>query len=277
MKPVAGLFFASAAMAGNLSLVVAGLKVTPERWDKERNLAKLDHYAREAAAQGAQLVITPEGFLEGYVGNQKANPELTREKYFATGESMDGLLLNRVRSLARELKIYLSLGFAERRGAAMFNSMAVFSPDGEVALHYSKEHNDDDEPFNTLGTELNVAATPLGKWGALICYDRQLPETARILSIKGAQLIIVPAWGGYGDMNEAMMRTRAFENSVWIAFVHPKSCLMIDPKGDVVARDHSSGDEIVKARIEFDGRIGRGAIRSRRPEIYRDILQRSMH
>lgn len=273
MKLLWGLFLASAALAGNLSLNIAGLKLTPGRWDKEGNLAKLERYAREAAAGGAQLVVTPEGFLEGYVGNRKANPDLTREKYFAVGEGMDGLLLNRVRSLARALKIYLSLGFAERRGGQMFNSMVVFSPGGEVALHYSKEHNDDDEPFNTLGTELNVAATPLGKWGALICYDRQLPETARILSIKGAQLILVPAWGGYGDMNEAMMRTRAFENSVWIAFVHPKSCLIIDPKGTVVARDRSSGDEIVKARIEFDGRIGAGAIRSRRPEMYPEILK----
>lgn len=277
MKLLCGIFLAGAVLAGeNISLNVAGLKLTPKRWDKDHNFSKLDRYARQAAAQGAQLVIAPEGFLEGYVGNQKANPDLTREKYFAVGERLDDLLLNRVRSLARELKVYLSLGFAERRGDQMYNSMVVFSPEGEVTLHYSKEHNDDDEPFNTLGAELKVAATPLGKWGALICYDRQLPETARILSIKGAQLIIVPAWGSHGDMNEAMMRTRAFENSVWIAFVHPKNCLIIDPKGNIVARDQSSGDEIVQARIEFDGRIGRGAIRSRRPQIYRDILMQPL-
>jgi len=272
MKLGIGLLLASAAFGSDISLTVAGLQMMPERWNKASNLAKFERFARDAAAQGAQLAIAPEGFLEGYVGNAKANPGLTREKYFAIGENIDGPALTRVRSLARELKMYLGLGFAEKRDGRMYNSMAVFSPQGEVALHYSKAHNDDDEPFNTLGAGFDVAATPLGKWGALICYDRQLPETARILSVKGAQLILVPAWGAHGDMNDAMMRTRAFENSVWVLFVHPERCLIIDPRGKIVAQNYGAGDQIVKARIELDGKIGKGAIRSRRPDVYREIL-----
>jgi predicted amidohydrolase len=231
MRLVIGLILAGAAFAGNVSLTVAGLRMLPERWNKEANLIKFERFARAAAAQGVQLAIAPEGFLEGYVANIKSNPGLTREKYFAIGENIDGPALTRVRSLARELKMYLGLGFAERIGDHMYNSVAVFSPDGDVALHYSKAHNDDDEPFNTLGDKFDVASTPLGKWGALICYDRQLPETARILSIKGAQLILAPAWGAHGEMNDAMMRTRAFENSVWVLFVHPDRCLIINRRG----------------------------------------------
>jgi len=167
----------------------------------------------------------------------------------------------------------LGTGFAERRGDRMFNSFALFSPAGELELHYSKAHNDDDEPFNTTGTEFPVASTTLGRWGALICYDRQLPETARLLAIKGAQLILTPAWGGYGDINTAMMRTRAFENSVYVAFVHPKRCLIIDPRGNIVAQDSGDADQIVTARIVLDERIGKGAIRSRKPELYRDLTR----
>jgi predicted amidohydrolase len=81
----------------------------------------------------------------------------------------------------------------------MFNSAVIFSPEGELALHYSKSHNAHDEPFNTKGTEFPVANTALGRLGTLICYDRQLPETSRILAIKGAQLILVPSWGPRGD------------------------------------------------------------------------------
>jgi N-carbamoylputrescine amidase len=92
--------------------------------------------------------------------------------------------MGRVRDLARDLKIYLGTGFAERRSEQMFNSFAVFSPEGKLVLHYSKSHNAADEPFNTTGTEFPVAVTPRGRWGALICYDRQLPETARILAIR---------------------------------------------------------------------------------------------
>jgi len=266
------LLTVACAWAGDVTLTIAGLRVTPERWDKQANLTKLEHYTREAAAKGAELVLTPEGFLEGYVGND-VNTDLTREKYFAIGETIDGPSINRVRELARELKIHFGLGFAERQGTRMFNSFVVFAPTGEIALHYSKAHNANDEPYNTTGRSFPVAATPLGHLGALICYDRQFPETARILAIKGAQLILVPAWGAHGDMNDAMMRTRAFENSVWVAFVHPKRCLIIDPGGKIVARDSGDADEVVTARIRLDSRVGKGAIRSRKPDLYGEILK----
>jgi predicted amidohydrolase len=261
------------ACAGDVSLTVAGLRIMPERWNKVSNLSKFERYAREAAARGADLALAPEGFLEGYVGNAKANPGVTREKYFAVGETIDGPSLDSVRKLARELHIYLGIGFAERQGDRMFNSFAVFAPTGELALHYSKAHNDDDEPFNNTGRAFPVVATPFGRWGALICYDRQLPETARILAIKGAQLILVPAWGAYGDMNDAIMRTRAFENSVWVAFVHPQRCLIIDPHGVIVAQDKGAEDQVVTARIRVDQGIGAGAIRSRKPDLYRELLK----
>ena len=272
MKLVLGFLPATVVMAGELTLHIAGLSLTPERWDKAANFAKLDRYARQAAAQGAQLVVTPEGFLEGYVGNDKANKDLTREKYFAIGEKIDGPLMTRARNLARELKIYLLVGFAERRGERMYNSAVIFSPEGGIALHFSKAHTADDEPYNTTGTEFPVKETPLGRWGALICYDRQLPETSRILAIKGAQLILVPAWGNYGEMNDVMMRTRAYENGVYVAFVHPKRALIISPGGKILAQNEGERDQIVSARIDLSEGTGRSAIRSRKPEIYRELL-----
>ncbi len=272
MKLLTVLLLAGTAMAGDVSFTIAGLRVTPERWNKQANLAKIERYAREAAARGANVVVTPEGFLEGYVANSGANKDLTREKYFAIGETIDGPMLGRVRALALELKIYLLVGFAERRDEQMFNSLVIFSPDGRVVLHYSKSHNADDEPYNTTGVEFPVESTPLGRWGALICYDRQLPETSRILAVKGAQLILVPAWGMHGEMNDVMMRTRAFENGVWVAFVHPKRCLIINPSGKIIAQDTGEGDQVVTARITLDQRAGRSAIRSRKPELYGEIL-----
>ena len=273
MKLACILLSVASAWAGDVTLTIAGLRIMPTPWDKAANLAKLDRYAREAAAKGADLAFTPEGFLEGYVGNSKANRGVTREQYFAIGEPIDGPSLKHLRELARELKVYLGIGFAERRDDLMFNSFAVFAPSGELALHYSKAHNDDDEPYNTTGRTFSVVPTPLGRWGALICYDRQLPETARILAIKGAQLILVPAWGNYNDMNDAMMRTRAFENSVWVAFVHPKRVLIIDPRGNIVMQDNGDADQVVTTRIRLDEHIGKGAIRSRKPNLYGDLLK----
>ena len=273
MKVALGLLMTTTAFSEDLSLTVAGLSLTPEQWNKQANLAKLEKYVREAASMGAQLVIAPEGFLEGYVGNQGRSPGLTREKYLAVGEEIDGPTLNRIRDLARELKIYLQVCFAERRGDKMYNSTVIFSDKGEIALHYSKTHTADDEPFNTKGTEFPVALTPWGAWGTLICFDRQLPETARILALKGARLILVPSWGGYSEMNDTMMRVRAYENGVWLAFVHPKRSLIIDPRGTIVAQSKGEEDQIVTATIN-PGTGPRFLLDQRRPELYRDVLKK---
>ncbi|MCC7499771.1 MAG: carbon-nitrogen hydrolase family protein [Bryobacterales bacterium] len=264
--PLVLLAFASAAQTPEFAL--AGLRVVPDRWDKEANFRKLDHYAREAAARGARLVITPEGFLDGYVGNDQG---LDKEKYFAVAEPIGGRMLVRVQHLARELKIYLAIGFSELRGRQVFNTVAIFGPDGQLVSRYSKTHTGS-EQWNTPGSEFPVVSTTLGRWGTLICLDRQLPEPARILAIEGAQLILIPSYGGYGEMNDAMMRTRACENGVYVAFVHPKRCLIVDPKGTVVAKDEGGGDQVVLAKIRLDERIGRGPIRARRPAIYGEIL-----
>jgi len=264
-------FLLSTALTGAPSLVIGALRVMPVRWDKEANFRKLDKYARLAAAGGAQLVVTPEGFLDGYIGN---DPDLDPKKYLASGEPIDGPMMRRVGELSRELQVYLLIGFSERRGERMYNTAALFSPKGDLIHRYAKTHVGS-ERYNAQGMEYPVVDTPLGRWGTLICLDRQFPEPARILAIKGAQLIINPSYGSHGEMNEVMMRTRAYENSVYIAFVHPQRTLIIDPKGTIIAQDDSAGgDQVVIASIAFDDRVGRGVIQGRRPEIYGEILKK---
>ena len=266
-------FLAAAAVAGdgNGSFTLAGLSLTPEPWNKDANVAKLERYARQAAALGAQVIVTPEGFLEGYVGNKGRSRDLTRDKYLTVGEELEGPFMTRVRSLAKELGVHLLVGFAERRDEKMYNSAVIFSPEGSLVSHYSKSHTADDEPFNTKGTEFPVVSTPWGRWGTLICYDRQMPETARILALKGAQLILVPSWGGYGELNDIMMRVRAYENGVWLAFVHPKRSLIVDPTGRIVAQSEGEQDQIVTAQIN-PAKARSMLLNRRRPEIYGEIL-----
>jgi len=269
----AAVLGAALSFASDATFVLAGLSLTPTPWEKEANFRLLEKYAREAAARGAQVIATPEGFLEGYVGNQHRTPGLNREKYFTAGERLGGPMLARVASLARELKVYLLLGFAELRAGRMYNSAVIFSPRGEVASRYSKVHTAADEPFNTKGAEFPVADTPLGRWGTLICFDRQLPETARILALRGAQLILAPSWGGYGEMNDQMMRVRAYENGVWLAFVHPKRTLIIDPRGAIVAQNSGEGDQIVMATVSLRDGKPIQLMRERRPELYGEIAR----
>ncbi|HEX2476629.1 MAG TPA: carbon-nitrogen hydrolase family protein [Lacipirellulaceae bacterium] len=255
------------------SFVVAAMRVEPKKWDKEHNFVILKRYATEAARNGAALVVTCEGFLDGYTGNPKLTPETSRERYVEMGEPLDGPMLKRVGDLARELKIYLSVGFPERDGDDMHNTVAVFSPSGEVVLHYSKTHCLD-EPFNTPGNRFPVAATQLGTLGALICYDRRFPEVPRILALKGAKILLIPAYGEDGERNEALLRTRAWENSVWVVYVRQNQALVINPSGKIIARDKGEGDELVFARIDLGGEKGTGEIYERRsPALYREILE----
>lgn len=263
-----------AAWAADGGYVVAALSLTPAAWEKEANLAKFERYAREAAGRGAQVIVAPEGYLEGYVGNQHRTPGLTQERYAAeAAEPLDGPMLNRVRALAKELRVYLMLGFAEKREGKVFNTAVMFSPAGAVASHYSKSHTMNDEPFNTKGSSFPVTKTEFGQWGTLICFDRQVPETARLLALQGADTIFVPAWGGYGEMNDLMMRVRAYENGVNLAFVHPNRALLIDSAGKVIAESKGEGDQIVMGRMEVNAKRKHSMLKYRRPGLYEGLVK----
>lgn len=263
------------------SFVFAGLKLLPETWDKAANFAKLEQYCRRAAAAGADFIATPEGYLDGYSANPaivrtRTGQELTRQRYLEAGEPIDGPWMKKVAALARELRKYILIGFAERRGEKMYNTLVVYGPDGRAIATYSKSHcGGAGEPFNESGSDFPVFTTPIGRLGLLVCFDRQLPETSRILAIKGAQIILVPAFGlDTTEINEdIMMRTRAYENSVYVAHIHPVNTFVVDPRGTITAQSRGNEETIVFARITLDGRIGSGqAFRARRPEIYREIL-----
>ena len=73
----------------------------------------------------------------------------------------------------------------------------------------------------------------------MICADRRWPETVRALALQGARMIFNPTYGNYGEMNNCLMRTRSFENSVLIAFTHPSQSLITAPRGRIV-EDHMS-------------------------------------
>jgi predicted amidohydrolase len=271
--PIVASASAAAETSAEPKFVVALMAIQPKVWDKAHNFALLERYAKEAVAQGASLVVTCEGFLDGYTSNPKFVPDVTRERYFAYGEPLDGPWLRRVAELARNLKIYLSIGFSERRGENMYNSVVVFSPAGEMVLHYSKTHCID-EPFNTQGNEFPVAKTDVGTLGALICYDRRFPEVSRILALKGAQILILPSYGEETERNEALLRTRAWENGAWIVYVRQNQALVINPSGKIVARDRGQGDELLLAEIDLGGEKGTGEIYNRRsPEIYHELME----
>jgi len=247
---------------------VAGLALQSQPWDKKANWRKAERMVRRAARAGARLVCSPEGFLEGYIVQQ---PGLTRGRYRAVGESIRrGTHIRAMRRTCAQLGVYLVAGFAERDGPHMRNSAVLIGPRGEIVGVFRKAHDMGREPLNTMGDDFPVFETELGRVGIMICFDRQLPESARLLALRGATLICNPSAGMHGELNDTMMRTRAYENGVWIIFAHPKNCLIVSPRGEVVARAQGP-DEVVIADIDLGQAGAGGPGRHRRPELYRGL------
>ena len=190
--------------------------------DRDRNLATADRLTREAAAAGAELVVLPEKW-----------PVLgAPEDIVAGAEPIDGPALQWAAATARELGIDLVAGsIAERvTGADRGSNTSVhFGPDGEEKAVYRKVHMFDVEVGGTTyreseneapGEELVVTETAQGvELGMSICYDLRFPELYRILALRGAELLTVPAafTSATGrDHWEVLLRARAIEDQAFV-------------------------------------------------------------
>ncbi len=245
----------------------AGLVIPRRPFDREANMRDLEELAPRAAEAGAVLAVTPEGFLEGYIVQ---TPGLTAERYAEVAEEIpDGSYCGRIRAVAQHHGLYLAAGLAERSGGRFYNTCILVGPDGAIIGAYRKTHTLSDEPLNTQGDSFPIFSAGFGKVGIMICYDRQPPEVARLLTLYGADIILNPAAGSHGETNTMMVRTRAYENGVPIVFSHFAECLMIDRSGKLLAQYQEGGDRVVIADLEIGRR--KSTIDHRRPEIYADL------
>lgn len=256
------------------SFNVATLTVMPAFADKAANYAVFERLARQAAAAGADLVVTTEGFLDGYLGD---STRMTREQMPDHAEPIDGPWLRKVAALARELRIHVIIGFAELRDGKVYNTAALFGPDGALVGRYSKTHlaGGESELFEH-GRELPVFDTALGRMGILICFDRRPPENARILALKGAQFIVVPAYGKRSTPldEDILMQARAQENGIYMIYTTPYNAVAVDPEGEIYSKASGPTSELMFARIDLDpAKLGDRAIRERHPDLYRLLTE----
>ena len=264
---------------------VASASVLPKKWDKAQNWERIERLVRKATTEGdAKVVVTPEGALDGYVINEvnaEKDPQKRKElieKFISLAEPADGPYLKKASALSAELDIYLVLGLLEKAGESLFNSAILIDPDGDIIGRYSKTHFAQGYTINptcyTPGNQYPVFQTPFGKVGIMICYDRQLPEPARILSLKGAQVLFVPSYGSYTDKdgwNSVLLRTRAYENHVPLVFSHPFQSLLINDHGDIRAACNTN--EIVYYDINTSPDRYEDRFKNRRPETYGELTR----
>lgn len=161
--------------------------------DREANADKAEALVREAAANGAQIILLPELF-EGLYFCKDMD-----KHYFSWAQEREGHpLIERFSKLAEELKVVLPLSYFEKAGELYFNSLVVIDADGKVLENYRKTHIPDGPGyeekfyFRPGDTGFKVWETTYAKVGVGICWDQWFPETARSLALMGAELIFYP-------------------------------------------------------------------------------------
>lgn len=249
------------------------LKAIPKRWDKEANWSIIERLIRDVARFKIDIAVTPECFLDGYAVAESLERRGIDEKdwvrkFMDIAEDEGGTYVCRLSYLARELGIYIILGLTEKQDGKLFNAAYLFNRDGAIVGRYRKVNISSHERLVYCpGDSLPVFDTDFGRIGILICADRRWPENVRVLTLQGAEAIFIPAYGMWHEANTMWMRTRSYENGVYICFVHPNIALVTDPKGDISAELISNVEDILVHDIDLD-LIDRTHIRERRPELY---------
>lgn len=183
----------------------------------EENLEIGINACRKAKEAAADLALFPEMWSCGY-----EIPD-SDENLLRLSVDADGSFVNGFRQEAKRLKMAIGVTYLEKRRPAPSNSMQIFDRNGSSVLRYSKVHtcDFDVERRLTAGEEFVVGELDTGrgsvKIGAMICYDREFPESARILMLKGAEVIAVPNACPMEINRISQLRARAFENMLGVA------------------------------------------------------------
>jgi len=277
---------ASGAQAA-ASLRVGAIQLNA-RADRAANLAAADRLVREAAGRGAQLVLLPEKWTVLGSGAQLRDG----------AEPIDGPAISWARECARELALELVAGSFVERGAdgRLHNTSVHISPDGEIRAVYRKIHMFDvtidgiayrESEHEDAGEEIVLSDTAGGvELGLTICYDLRFPELYRILALRGARVLLVPAaftLATTRDHWEALLRARAIENQAFVVAANQIGenepgrfsggrSMIVDPWGVVLAQA-GDGVGVIVADLDLARlaaiRESLPSLANRRPGAYR--------
>ena len=262
-------------------------------FDLERSLQKAQALAADAARQGAKLVLFPEAFLSGYprgldfgavVGSRSDKGREDFHRYWESSVDVPGPVVDRLARTAREGSIYLVMGAIEREGGTLYCSVLFFAPDGTFLGKHRKVMPTGSERlvwgFGD-GSTLPVFDTPLGRVGAVICWENYLPLMRTAMYAKGIEIYCAPT-ADARDLWLASMRHIAVEGRCFVlscnqfnrksdfppeyqggfdgdsdvVVTRGGSCI-VDPFGNFLAGPNTEGEAILIAEIDR-GQIVRG-------------------
>lgn len=228
------------------TIKVALLQMAAYGKDQAANLAKGELFCRQARQQGADIALFPEMWNIGYTFYDD-----DREEWEARAVGQEDAFVSHFQALARELNMAIALTYLEKWPGAPRNSVSIIDRHGRIILTYAKVHTCDFEKEVACmpGEDFYVASLDTAQGqvnvGAMICYDREFPESARILMLKGAELILTPNACELEVNRLTQFRTRAYENMVGVAMTNYAAP---DLNGHSIAFDGVAFDELERPR-----------------------------
>ena len=253
---------------------LALLRGVPEKWNLERNFSVFEKAVAKAAESEAQLFITPECWLDGYAS---PDPESSIERLVSVSQDLDSSsYLKTVSQLAKKHDMWICFGFTSLEKGQAHNAAGLWNDEGQLVGVYHKTHLQRHDLQYAAGKDLPVFESPWGKLGILICADRRWPESSRVLRLKGARMILNPTYGFWNDLNEAMIRTRSYEDELYFAFTHPQQSLITGTKGEIIANEKGPDDgswDVSITDLDLGFVDDHGHMADRRPDIYKPLSE----
>src|ERR1039458_5770092 len=233
------------AASGTQRVKVAVVQAAPVGFNRKRTLEKVQALAREAAAQGAQLVLFPEAFVSAYprgldfgavVGSRSEKGREDFHRYWKSSVDVPGPAVEELGRTARSNNIYLVIGVVERDGGTLYCTVLFFAPNGSFLGKHRKIMPTGSERlvwgFGD-GSTIPVFDTPLGKVGAVICWENYLPLMRAAMYAKGVAIYCAPT-ADARDSWTASMRHIAVEGRCFVL-----SCNQFNRRRDFPADYHS--------------------------------------
>ena len=266
----------------------------------EQCIEKADNFIKTASKNGVDLLLLPELF-EGYYFCQIENYDF----FSKAEEAKDSKTLKHFQEMAKECKIVLPISFFEKSGNCYFNSLAMIDKDGSIVDIYRKSHIPTGECYEekfyfTPGDSgFKVFKTKAGNIGVGICWDQWFPETARILALKGAEILLFPTAIGSEPVLpkdskshwQNVMKGHAAANIMPVMAANRVgvesmgkssmkfygSSFIADQHGDFVEEMNREEEGIRYAEFDLSEiakeRFGWGVYRDRRTDLYEDLLK----
>jgi predicted amidohydrolase len=228
---------------GPRKVTIASINLRPNQTHSSAESVRQFLETVEATVRGkTDVILLPEGIT--VVGTGKTYPEVA--------ETIPGPTTARLGELARKRGSYVAAGIYEREGTAIYNTAVLIDRAGNVEGKYRKVYlpREEVEAGLTPGGDYPVFRTDFGTVGLMICYDVFFADPARALATKGAEVILMPIWGG----DETLAKARAIENKVFLVasgYDHPT--YIMDPDGEMLSVAKNRGAAAI-ATVDFNKR-----------------------